>query len=272
MALRDDVQFGELTHVGRARSVNQDWLGAWEPQNPRIFARKGRLLVVCDGMGGGPGGEVASRLAVEAILASYRADDLDDGVAAALTAAVQAANAAVFARAQEDPALAGMGTTAAVLAHQGARVTWAHVGDSRVYRLRDGALSRLTRDHSLVQRLQDEGKLAPEDVAGFAEQNVILRSVGVQPEVEVETGGDEARAGDAYLLCSDGLCGYVSDEETARLLRLGLGHGLSPAAVCQQLVDLANAYGGHDNVTVQLLVLAGAPGERATAGPGAAGA
>jgi serine/threonine protein phosphatase PrpC len=253
--MRDDVQFGELTHVGLARSVNQDALGAWEPQNPKIFARKGRLLVVCDGMGGGPAGERASRVAVETIVAEYKADDLDDGVAVALTRAIQAANAAVFELAQEDPALTGMGTTAVVLVHQGERVTWAHVGDSRLYRLRDGALGRLTRDHSLAQKLQDEGTLAAEDLASFAEQNVILRSVGVKAEVEVETGGDEARAGDLYLLCSDGLCGYVSDEETERILRFGLAQGLAPAALCKQLVDLANAYGGHDNVTVQLLLL-----------------
>ena len=259
MIPRDDVQFGELTHVGRVRSVNQDALGAWAPQNPRIFALKGRLLVVCDGMGGGPAGEVASRVAVETILGSYKAADVDDGVEVALTCAVEEASAAVFALVQEDPALAGMGTTTAVLVHNKDRVTWAHVGDSRVYRLRDGVLRRLTRDHSLVQKLQDEGKLAAKDVASFAEQNVILRSVGVRAEVEVETGADEARVGDAYLLCSDGLCGYVSDEETERVLNLGLEQGHSPAAMCKQLVDFANAYGGHDNVTVQLLVLTAAP-------------
>jgi serine/threonine protein phosphatase PrpC len=252
---RDDVEFGELTHVGLARPVNQDSLGAWEPQNPKIFARKGRLLVVCDGMGGGPGGEVASRVAVDTILESYKADDLDDGVDVALTTAIEAASAAVFARAQEDPALTGMGTTAVVLVHLGGRVTWAHVGDSRIYRLRDGVLERLTRDHSLVQQLLDEGTLAPKDVASFAAQNVILRSVGVKAEVQVETGGDEARPGDVFLLCSDGLCGYVSDEETARILTFGLKLGHPPAALCKQLVDLANAYGGHDNVTVQLLRL-----------------
>lgn len=254
--MREDVQFGELTHVGLARSVNQDSLGAWEPQNQKIFARKGRLLVVCDGMGGGPGGEVASRVAVETILSKYRFDDLDDGVEAALASAVQDASAAVFERAQEDPKLEGMGTTAVVLVHRQDRVTWAHVGDSRLYRLRDGVLERLTRDHSLSQKLQDEGTLAPEDVAGFAQQNVILRSVGVQAEVEVETHEDDARKGDLYLLCSDGLCGYVTDEETARILTFGLRQGTSPAVLCKQLVDLANAYGGHDNVTVQLLLLA----------------
>lgn len=254
--MRDDVQFGELSHVGVARSVNQDALGSWEPQHPRIFAMKGRLLVVCDGMGGGPAGEVASRTAVEAILERYRVDDLDDGVAAALVGAIQDANAAVFARAQQEPAMAGMGTTAAVLVHLGARVTWAHVGDSRVYRLRDGALRSLTRDHSLSQKLQDEGTLAAADVATFTQGNVIMRCVGVRPEVEVETGEDDARAGDLYLLCSDGLCGYVSDEETERILTLGLKLGHPPATMCKQLVDLANAYGGHDNVTVQLLHLA----------------
>jgi serine/threonine protein phosphatase PrpC len=262
MNVRDDVEFGELTHVGVARSVNQDALGAWEPQNPRIFALKGRLLVVCDGMGGGPAGEVASRVAVETIIERYKADDLDDGIAVALDGAIQEANAAVFALSQEDPARAGMGTTTVVLVHRKDRVTWAHVGDSRLYRLRDGVLERLTRDHSLVQKLQDDGALAPEDVASFGEQNVILRSVGVKARVEVETGGDEARPGDAFLLCSDGLCGYVSDEETQRILNLGLTHGLPPAGICKQLVDLANAYGGHDNVTVQLLRLTGRPAER----------
>jgi PPM family protein phosphatase len=253
--MRDDVQFGELTHVGVVRKVNQDAMGAWEPEHPKLFALKGRLLVVCDGMGGGPGGEIASRLAVDAIVKSYKGDDLYDGMEAALTSALQAANAAVFARAEDDPALTGMGTTAVVLAHVGAGVTWAHVGDSRLYRLRDGALGRLTRDHSLSQQRQDEGTLAAEDVAGFAEGNVILRSVGIKPEVEVETHGDEARKGDLYLLCSDGLCGYVSDEEVERILGFGLKLGHAPAAMCKQLVDLANAYGGHDNVTVQLLHL-----------------
>jgi protein phosphatase len=256
MNVRDDVQFGELSHVGLARSVNQDAHGAWEPQNPRIFALKGRLLVVCDGMGGGPAGEVASRLAVDTIVAHYKGDDLDAGVDGALRTAIEEANAAVFARAQDEAALGGMGTTAVVLVHLGERVDWAHVGDSRLYRMRDGALERLTRDHSLSQRLQDEGQLAPADVASFEEKNVILRCIGVKAHVEVETGGAEARAGDLYLLCSDGLCGYVSDEETARILDLGLKLGHSPAAMCKQLVDLANAYGGHDNVTVQLLLVA----------------
>jgi protein phosphatase len=248
MIVRDDVQFGELTHVGLSRSVNQDALGSWEPQNPRLFALKGRLLVVCDGMGGGPSGEVASRLAVETILDRYKADDLPT--------AIQEANAAVFARVQEDPSLAGMGTTVVALVHRKDRVTWAHVGDSRAYRLRGGVLQRLTRDHSLSQQLQDEGKLAAADVANFAAQNVILRSVGIKAEVEVDTCEDEARVGDLYLLCSDGLCGYVSDEEIARILIFGLKLGHPPAAMCKQLVDLANAYGGHDNVTVQLLLLA----------------
>jgi protein phosphatase len=260
--VRDDVQFGELTHIGLSRSVNQDALGFWEPQNPRLFVLKGRLLVVCDGMGGGPSGEVASRLAVETILDRYKADDLDDGVEVALTSAIQEANAAVFARVQEDPSLAGMGTTAAVLVHRKDRVAWAHVGDSRAYRLRDGVLQRLTRDHSLSQQLQDEGKLAAADVASFAQQNVILRSVGLKAEVEVDTGGDEARVSDLYLLCSDGLCGYVSDEEIARILIFGLKLGHPPAAMCKQLVDLANAYGGHDNVTVQLLLLTGGATQR----------
>lgn len=255
MNTRDDVQYGGLTHVGVARKVNQDSLGAWEPQHPKIFDSKGRLLVVCDGMGGGPGGELASKTAVEAILESYRLDDLDDGVEVALAAAVRAANAAVFEKAQADAALTGMGTTAVLLVHHKARAAWAHVGDSRLYRLRDGKLGRLTKDHSLSQQRLDEGTLRPEELAGFAEQNVILRSVGVRPEVQVDVASDEARPGDVYLLCSDGLCGYVSDDEVERIVGFGLKLGHPPATVCQQLVDLANAYGGHDNVTVQLLRL-----------------
>jgi PPM family protein phosphatase len=238
--------------VGRVRVVNEDSCGSY------LRADGARLLVVADGMGGHRGGATASREALAAIADSFneRSDEssypasLDP--AEALRQAIERANAGVFAMSQEDPELAGMGTTVvAFLLDATGRGTVAHVGDSRAYRLRGGRLEALTTDHSVVAEMLRRGVLTAEEAAYHPRRNEILRSVGVLEVVEVEVTPVEVAGGDWFLLCSDGLCGVVSDAEIEEVLV----HATPAEAAVDALVDLANDCGGPDNVTVQLLAI-----------------
>ncbi|MEZ6188225.1 MAG: Stp1/IreP family PP2C-type Ser/Thr phosphatase [Planctomycetota bacterium] len=252
-----DVNFGQHTHVGMSRTVNEDFLGAWVPEDASVLSSRGRLLVVCDGMGGHNGGEIASRLAVQTILETYRSTSVTDPQAA-LSESVERANAAVFAEAQKpgnQEQLKGMGTTVTALVHKGDEIHLAQVGDSRAYLIRGGAIQQLTKDHSLVQQLVDEGLLAAEEMESHPDKNVILRSLGVKPDVEVDLRQTQSQPGDTYLLCSDGLSGLVGPDELLGVVSEGLARGQHLDQVCQKLCERANSYGGHDNITVQLLHL-----------------
>lgn len=252
--VRPDALLGQCTHVGMVRTENQDALGYWEPSDDDVFARKGRLVVVCDGMGGAAGGQLASKMAVETIIAGY-ADGSGEEPARDLWASVCAANKTVYGHAVANPELRGMGTTVTAVAHLGDEAVLAHVGDSRIYLLRGGAIEQLTRDHSLVQQMVDRGELAPEEAELHEDKNVLMRSLGPTPDVEVEVSAIECFPGDTFLLCSDGLTGLVADEEILRIAQAGFHFGYPLDTICKQLVDLANAYAGHDNTTVQLLHL-----------------
>lgn len=226
-----------LSDVGRLRAENEDHFGE--------FTRPGeiRLLVVADGMGGHQGGATASRLAVEAVGRAF--SDGDDQPEPLLRAALETANACVHARAADAPALYGMGTTcvALLLAPDG-RGCVAHVGDSRAYRLRGGRLDALTSDHSVVAELVRRGVLSPSEALIHPRRNELLRSIGVEPSVAVDTATLSVEPGDRFLLCSDGLCGVVPEDEIAENLAGPV------AGAARKLVDLANACGGPDNVTV----------------------
>jgi len=235
-----------LTDVGRVRSSNQDAWGEFEDADGL------RLLVVADGMGGHRGGEAASRIAVETIGSVFRRTG--DGAEQRLRQAFEEANQEVHRRAQEEPSLAGMGTTGvALLLDGGAGAFVAHVGDSRAYRLRAGRLERLTADHSLVAELQRRGLLSEEEAATHPRRNEILRSLGIASDVEVDVAALDVEAGDRFLLCSDGLCGVVPEPEIAQVLA-----GSEPPEAARRLVELANAHGGPDNVTVAIAWLEGA--------------
>ena len=252
-----DINIGQHTHVGMSRTRNEDFLGVWEPTEPTQLEARGRLLVVCDGMGGHNGGEIASRLAVKTILETYR-DSAHADPTEGLRESVMRANAEVYAEAQKPgnrEKLKGMGTTVTALVHRGDAIYLAQVGDSRAYLIRDNAIQQLTKDHSLVQQLVDEGLLAAEEMESHPDKNVILRSLGVKPDVEVDLSQATSQPGDTYLLCSDGLSGLVSSDELLGIVSAGLGQGTDLSAVCESLVERANSYGGHDNVTVQLLHL-----------------
>ena len=225
------------TDTGRQRRANEDSLLARSP-----------LFVVADGMGGAQAGEVASRIAVE----SFR-HGLDDASQPelALSALALAANSRIHELSHSNAEQAGMGTTLTANYVGEREVAIAHVGDSRAYCLRDGELLRLTDDHSLVDELVRQGRLTPEEAVEHPQRSVITRALGPEGTVEVDTRSFRARAGDVYLLCSDGLTTMVGEAELKEVL---LAHPrLSDAG--EALIAAANAAGGRDNITVLLLRL-----------------
>lgn len=242
---RTRVRVGAATDVGRTRSHNEDNYGLRVPDEGEVADRKGVLLVVCDGMGGHAAGEVASQIAVETVLARYYQSRADDP-AESLVEAIQLANSAIFEQASLRPDQRGMGTTCVAVVIRGDEVTVAHVGDSRAYRLRDGALARLTRDHSLVEEWVAKGMLPATEAERHPMANVITRALGHAPEVQVELRREPATTGDVLLLCSDGLSGKVSED----LIQATLLQFDDPEQAVGALIALANDAGGPDNISV----------------------
>jgi protein phosphatase len=233
--------------VGRVRVSNQDTY--------RVDGERG-ILVVADGMGGHRAGEVASRIAADTVLEQLIG--LDDpaerdpsGALARLGRAVEEANAALFRAIAQSPELQGMGTTLVAVVFSDGHVYHAHVGDSRLYRWRDGALESLTRDHSLVQSLLDRGVFASRDQARAAGvgTHILTRGLGVDEKLDVELGSHPVAQGDLYLLCTDGLTNMIDDPGLAELLG---EHGHDVQWAAEQLLHLALTGGGVDNVTVVL--------------------
>ncbi|MBK7950775.1 MAG: Stp1/IreP family PP2C-type Ser/Thr phosphatase [Deltaproteobacteria bacterium] len=235
--------------MGRMRSVNEDSCDSY------VRPDGARLLVVADGMGGHRGGATASREAVAAIGETFEqrfGDGASPDPGETLVEAIEQANARIHALSRQDPELAGMGTTVvALLLDRAGRAAIAHVGDSRCYRFRDRRLEPLTVDHSVVAEMLRRGVLTAEEAANHPRRNEILRSVGVLRDVDVELTPLELAPGDWILLCSDGLCGVVSDAE----IDLVLANASSPEAAVEDLIRLANDSGGPDNVTVQILAV-----------------
>jgi len=195
-------------------------------------------------MGGAQAGEVASRLAA-AVLEEANGDELREERIVEL---IQEANRRVFQRSSEDPAASGMGTTMTVaVTGPDGNVSIGHVGDSRAYRIREGGLEQLTKDHSLVGELMRSGKLSPEEAERHPQRSVITRAVGTEPDVDVDTFSVDTKPGDVFLLCSDGLTDMVSDDTIQTVIAAGDGD-LERAA--RKLVEAANSSGGEDNITV----------------------
>jgi serine/threonine protein phosphatase PrpC len=225
------VEFASKTHTGRQRTANEDSYFARAP----VFA-------VADGMGGAQAGEVASRIAAGA----FEPDLERDGAAEEqLERVVQGANRRIHDLAQRDSSRAGMGTTLTAAMVQDDAVSFAHVGDSRAYVLRDEELKRLTKDHSLVEELRRQGRLTDEQAEEHPQRSIITRALGPEQEVNVDTMTFPARSGDVFLLCSDGLTTMVSEEEIKRILT----EARSLRAAVSELVDAANRGGGRDNIT-----------------------
>jgi protein phosphatase len=237
--LRVVEQFS-LTDVGRQRSANEDAL--FEVGGAQLFA-------VADGMGGARAGEVAAKAAVEALAGLAESDSVGERE---LAEVVGQANRRIYELSQGDESLAGMGTTMTTVAVGDTDISIAHVGDSRLYRLRDDELEKLTHDHSLVDELVRAGKITPEEAEVHPQRSIITRALGPEPEVEVERMTYPARSGDVYLICSDGLTTMVPEDAVAAILR---GRSsLKQAAT--ELVRAANEAGGRDNVTVVVFKLA----------------
>jgi PPM family protein phosphatase len=227
-----------LSDVGRARQSNED-----------SYLERSPLFVVADGMGGARAGEVASAIAVDtAKSAEVGANPEQD-----LAEVARSANREIYRKAQEDAEHAGMGTTFTGALVSGREVSIGHVGDSRMYRLRDGELERLTHDHSLVEEFVRQGKLTPEEAEVHPQRSIITRALGPEPEVEVDTFTYPGRDGDIYLMCSDGLTGMISEGVVQDIL--ASDGSLDDKA--QRLIDAANEGGGRDNITAVLFRLEG---------------
>ncbi len=241
----DCLEYIALSDVGMRRASNQDAHAEVLAADDEMRRRRGHLFVVCDGMGAHAAGELASQMAVEGIPFTYL-KLADQPAPDALRKSIVEANHQIHHRGQANIDFQGMGTTASVLAllPQGALV--AHVGDSRVYRLRGHRLDQLTFDHSLVWEMSAAGQVPKDALPGFVPKNIITRSLGPHSEVQVDLEGPfPLEVGDTFLLCSDGLSGQVSDEEIGVLLQC-----LPLADATQVLIDLANLRGGPDNITI----------------------
>lgn len=252
MALQDKVATALLTHPGRVRTNNEDAIA----EDPQLG-----LLVLADGMGGYNAGEIASGIAVATILDIVRRDwdqrehgqiEAASGYsseALLLRQAVETAHSAIQHVAESQPQCQGMGTTVVCCLLHDDRLSIAYVGDSRLYRLREGELDQITRDHSLLEELVARGHYTREEAGRLVRKNIVTRALGVESSVEVDLIEDTLQPGDIVLLCSDGLCDLLSDEEIALTLRR-FADNLPKAA--SALVDAANAAGGKDNIAVIL--------------------
>jgi len=226
--------------TGRVRSSNEDAFG---------YRADHGIFVVCDGMGGAAGGEVASRMTVQAILERMAAGVPAAEARATLLESIAEANRAVLERADRDPGLYGMGTTLVALYLSPGCALIAHAGDSRCYLVRDGQLERRTHDHSLVDEQMRMGTMTREEAERSPFRSVITRAVGTQKMVCEDVQEVETKRGDVFLLCTDGLTREVSEEQIAEILQAE--PGLDAAA--RRLIEAANEAGGHDNVTSVLV-------------------
>jgi PPM family protein phosphatase len=253
MNLAKALEISSATHTGMVRSHNEDAIAADGGVG---------LAVLADGMGGYNAGEVASGIAVALITSEMRQaipktnlhalgqEEGDLQAVRMLKGVVTKTNTSIFESANSQPQYAGMGTTLVVALFRDNRVSVAHIGDSRLYRMRNERLDQVTRDHSLLQEQIDSGMLSKEAARRSQNKNLVTRALGIEPEVEPEIHTYDAQPGDIYLLCSDGLNDMVEDEDIELTLN-AMGSNLPLAA--NQLVQMANDNGGRDNISVILV-------------------
>jgi protein phosphatase len=249
----EQFNHASATDVGVKRAHNQDDHAVLLAGDAERWREQGHIFLVADGMGGHAVGELASKLAADIIPHTYH-KHAADGPEAALRKAFIEANASINARGQQNRDFHRMGTTSTALLFRPEGAWIGHVGDSRAYRIRDGQIEQLTFDHSLVWEMARRHKVDPDGLHGVA-TNVIVRSLGPEPLVEVDVEGPHPlRAGDVFLLCSDGLSGQLTDTEIGAVASV-----LPPAEACRCLVNLANLRGGPDNITVMMVQVRGTP-------------
>jgi protein phosphatase len=238
----DLVLSAASSHIGKIRATNQD------------SGSVGRhLYVVADGMGGHAGGDVASALAVQHLSRLDRAYSSVDEARETLFTNILEAGRELTSTVEEHPELTGMGTTVSAMIRVGSQMVIAHIGDSRIYRLREGVLEQITSDHTFVQRLVDSGRITPEEAAVHPRRSVLMRVLGdVDAEPEVDTHVVDTQPGDRWLLCSDGLSGYVPERDIAETL-LTID---DVELLCHKLITQTLSEGAPDNVTVVVVRVA----------------
>jgi serine/threonine protein phosphatase PrpC len=267
------IKLAQSTHTGCVREHNEDSSGHILPEGlgDPAMSPIDAMAVVADGMGGMAAGEVASDITVKAVVGKMqewidawasRASKTDTALCKAegnnddlpsvpLVQSVIEANRQVIAEGEKDPGKRGMGTTCTAAALSGSRLYLAHVGDSRAYLIRKGHLMQLTDDHSLVQEMVDDGLISAEDAWDHPRKNIVTRSIGSDPNLEVATYIEDLFAGDLILLCSDGLNTMIRDSEIERIMTADIGiHDK-----CDDLIRSANEAGGNDNTTVMVLAV-----------------
>jgi serine/threonine protein phosphatase PrpC len=251
LQIRPGVELASLTDVGCQRQNNEDRCGYWEAASDQQFERSGRLAIVADGMGGYEGGQEASRIAVETIEELYSEESSDDPQSV-LVSSMQAAHRRILDYADQHPQNRGMGTTCTAISIVGDRLFFAHVGDSRLYRLRGDHLSRLSRDHSYVSRLVESGAITAGQAESHPQRHILTAALGAGQDVTPDVPQEPVRlaSDDRVLLCTDGLWSMVSDDELQQTIAAA-----APLAACHSLVEMAKKRGGPDNITLLILRL-----------------
>ena len=237
------MKISAKTDVGMVRSNNQDSYSAGDLTSEVTWA------VVCDGMGGANGGNVASETAVKVIrdklTSGYHIGMNDNSVKNLIVSAIEAANMTLFSMARNNEELSGMGTTVVLAVRNIDTLYISNVGDSRIYIVSDSGITQVTTDHSVVQIMLDRGEISPEEAKDHPKKNVITRALGVDPDVRIDYSQEQLNENDIVLLCTDGLTNYVDDETILEICRT-----VDKYKIADKLVELANENGGGDNVTV----------------------
>ena len=251
MKVRPGVEVSGQSDIGCQRENNEDSFGYWEPEDDEQFLRKGRLAIVADGMGGYEGGQEASHLAVETVSSFYR-DRNGSDPQQVLNDAIHAANERVRQHGFAHPKLRGMGTTCTAIVVVGHALHYVHVGDTRLYLVRNGGITQITRDHSYVGRLVESGVISREEAENHPQRNILTAALGTSADLIMDAPEHPAslQAQDVLVVCSDGLWGQVQDAE---ILEAVANH--DPEAAGRQLIELARERGGPDNITLQILRL-----------------
>jgi PPM family protein phosphatase len=253
MRIRPGVQLASLSDIGCQRENNEDQFAYWEPADDEEFARKGRLAIVADGMGGHEGGQEASRIAVESIQEIF-AHTPEADLRSLLLTGFQIAHERILDYAAGHPELHGMGTTATAIVLLGNQLYFAHVGDSRLYLVRGSSISRLTHDHSYVGRLVQNGVISPEEAETHPQRHILTAALGAGTEISPETLEHPfpLEKGDVLVLCTDGLWSLLAETEIQSIVASN-----EPQEACRALIKLTKDRGGPDNITVQVLRING---------------
>ena len=238
------LNVGNYSDVGKVRKINEDYFGSYS-------GSFGNLLLVCDGMGGHKGGEIASRLAVETISNYFKKLNDSYNISEEINKSLEAANTSIILKAEEDTELTDMGSTVVLVLIKNGLAYYTSLGDSRIYKIRNGQIRQITKDNSLVQQMVDSNIITEDEAKDHPKKNVITKALGTNEELEPEIYEPfKLQVNDKLILCSDGLTAHVDEEEIFQL-----SENNPPQQAAQKLVELANERGGTDNITVQIVAI-----------------